>query len=102
MEEYRRPFREPGESRRPTLSWPRELPIEGEPADVVEIAQSYADWLSQQEQAGRVRLPADAAETGRTITATLKGLKLIGAGAEVYEQQVAQVAALIGAGLEVR
>lgn len=47
MEEYRRPFREPGESRRPTLSWPRELPIEGEPADVVEIAQSYADWLSQ-------------------------------------------------------
>ena len=46
MEEYRRPFREPGESRRPTLTWPRELPIEGEPADVVEIAQSYADWLS--------------------------------------------------------
>ena len=47
MEEYRRPFREPGESRRPTLTWPRELPIEGEPADVVEIARSYADWLSQ-------------------------------------------------------
>jgi haloalkane dehalogenase len=47
MDEYRRPFREPGESRRPTLTWPREIPIEGEPADVVEIVRSYADWLSE-------------------------------------------------------
>ncbi|MFQ5520814.1 MAG: haloalkane dehalogenase, partial [Candidatus Methylomirabilia bacterium] len=34
MEVYRRPYRDPGESRRPTLTWPREIPIEGEPADV--------------------------------------------------------------------
>ena len=47
MAEYRRPFAEAGEDRRPTLSWPRELPIGGEPADVVEIVQSYADWLKQ-------------------------------------------------------
>ena len=47
MEEYRRPFREPGESRRPTLTWPRQIPIDGEPADVVEIVQSYADWLAE-------------------------------------------------------
>ena len=46
MAEYRRPFAEPGESRRPTLSWPREIPIDGEPADVVAIVQAYADWLS--------------------------------------------------------
>lgn len=46
MEEYRRPFLEPGESRRPTLTFPREIPIEGEPADVAEIVQAYADWLS--------------------------------------------------------
>lgn len=46
MDEYRRPFAEPGESRRPTLTWPRELPIEGEPADVVEIVDSYARWLA--------------------------------------------------------
>ncbi len=46
MSEYRRPFVEGGESRRPTLTWPREIPIDGEPADVVEIVQSYADWLS--------------------------------------------------------
>jgi haloalkane dehalogenase len=44
--EYRRPFAEPGESRRPTLTWPRQIPIEGSPADVAEIVESYADWLS--------------------------------------------------------
>jgi haloalkane dehalogenase len=46
MAVYRRPFAEPGEQRRPTLSWPRQIPLSGEPADVVEIIQSYADWLS--------------------------------------------------------
>jgi len=46
MNEYRRPFTEPGEDRRPTLTWPRQIPLDGEPADVVEIVQSYADWLS--------------------------------------------------------
>ena len=45
MAEYRRPFAAPGESRRPTLTWPREIPIEGEPADVSAIAAAYADWL---------------------------------------------------------
>jgi len=45
MAEYRRPFAEPGEGRRPALTWPREIPIEGEPADVAAIAADYADWL---------------------------------------------------------
>ena len=44
--EYRRPFTEAGEDRRPTLTWPREIPIAGEPADVVQIAQDYADWMA--------------------------------------------------------
>ncbi len=43
---YRRPYRQPGEGRRPTLTWPREIPIEGEPAEVVEIVESYGEWLS--------------------------------------------------------
>jgi haloalkane dehalogenase len=43
---YGRPYTEAGESRRPTLTWPRQIPLAGEPADVVDIAQSYADWLS--------------------------------------------------------
>jgi haloalkane dehalogenase len=46
MAEYRRPFAEPGEGRRPTLTWPREIPIEGDPADVTAIATAYADWLA--------------------------------------------------------
>ena len=45
MEVYRRPFAEPGEDRRPTLTWPRQIPLDGEPADVVAIVQGYADWL---------------------------------------------------------
>ncbi len=46
MAEYRRPFLAAGERRRPTLSWPRQIPIDGEPADVVAIVRDYADWLS--------------------------------------------------------
>ncbi len=46
MAEYRRPFLTAGEDRRPTLTWPRQIPIEGEPADVVAIAAAYAEWLS--------------------------------------------------------
>ena len=46
MAVYRRPFAEAGESRRATLTWPRQIPIEGEPADVVAIVQSYADYLA--------------------------------------------------------
>ncbi|GAC1376146.1 MAG: haloalkane dehalogenase [Acidimicrobiales bacterium] len=44
-DEYRRPFVNPSD-RRPTLTWPREIPLEGEPADVVAIVGAYADWLS--------------------------------------------------------
>lgn len=47
MAVYRAPFAEPGEDRRPTLSWPRALPIEGEPADVVAIVDEYGRWLAQ-------------------------------------------------------
>ena len=46
MEVYRRPYVKGGESRRPTLTWPREIPIEGEPPDVVQIVAEYAEWLS--------------------------------------------------------
>lgn len=46
MAEYRRPYLQPGESRRPTLTWPREIPIDGEPADVAEIIEANAAWLS--------------------------------------------------------
>ena len=47
MDRYREPFRQPGESRRPTLTWPREIPIDGEPADVTAVVTAYADWFSR-------------------------------------------------------
>jgi haloalkane dehalogenase len=47
MDVYRRPFLYPGEDRRPALSWPRQIPIEGEPKEVVEIVTTYGQWLAQ-------------------------------------------------------
>jgi haloalkane dehalogenase len=46
MEVYRRPYLAPGESRRATLTWPREIPIDGEPADMVQLVAKYAEWLA--------------------------------------------------------
>ncbi len=45
MAEYRRPFLQ-REDRWPTLTWPRQIPIAGEPADVVQIAAEYSQWLA--------------------------------------------------------
>jgi haloalkane dehalogenase len=45
MEEYRRPFAEPGESRRPTLTMPREIPIDGQPSDTHEMVAAYSTWI---------------------------------------------------------
>jgi haloalkane dehalogenase len=46
MAEYRRPFAKAGEDRRPTLNWPRQIPIAGAPTEVVAIVEDYARWLS--------------------------------------------------------
>jgi haloalkane dehalogenase len=51
MTVYRKPYLEAGESRRPTLTWPRMIPIEGEPADVAKVVEDYGAWLSQSEVA---------------------------------------------------
>lgn len=47
MAVYRRPYAEPGESRRPTLAWPREVPVAGEPGDVHDAITGYAAWLAE-------------------------------------------------------
>jgi haloalkane dehalogenase len=49
MDQYRRPFVNPGEDRRPTLSWPRDVPIAGEPAEVVEVIEEFDEWLATSE-----------------------------------------------------
>lgn len=46
MTVYRDPYLEAGERRRPTLTWPREIPIDGQPADTLEIVKNYANWLA--------------------------------------------------------
>jgi len=45
MSVYREPFLKSGENRRPTLSWPREIPIDGSPKNMVEIVSRYGKWL---------------------------------------------------------
>lgn len=49
MEVYRKPYLHPGESRRPTLTWPREIPIDGEPQDMVRVIEANEAWLSGEE-----------------------------------------------------
>jgi len=46
MDAYRKPFAQPGEDRRPTLTWPRQIPIGGEPEDVHNVVAAYAEWLT--------------------------------------------------------
>jgi haloalkane dehalogenase len=47
MDHYRAPFADPGEGRRPTLSWPRNIRVDGEPADVVAVINDYSSWLAE-------------------------------------------------------
>jgi len=49
MSEYRRPFQNKGEDRRPTLSWPRQIPIDGAPEVVVNLVRQYSEWLATSE-----------------------------------------------------
>ncbi len=47
MAAYRAPFANAGEDRRPTLTWPRQIPIEGEPPEVVRVAIDCGRWLAE-------------------------------------------------------
>ena len=70
MEVYRRPFKNPGEDRRPTLTWPRQIPIDGEPEEVVEIVQSYSEWLRSSD----VRKLFVNAEPGALLSGEMRDL----------------------------
>lgn len=59
MDVYRRPFVQPGESRRPTLTWPRQIPIEGEPADVVADVLAYGKWLASEDSPPKLFVNAE-------------------------------------------
>jgi haloalkane dehalogenase len=72
MEHYRRPFAEPGEGRRPTLSWVRQIPIDGGPAAVQEVVIAYGEWLAHSDvpklflNADPGTVPQDARDFCRT------------------------------------
>jgi haloalkane dehalogenase len=59
MARYRARFTEPGESRRPTLTWPRQIPIGGEPRDVHEIVEAYSKWLQASDSVPKLFINAD-------------------------------------------
>jgi haloalkane dehalogenase len=69
MSEYRRPFATPGEDRLPTLVWPRQIPIAGEPADVHEVCAAYAAWLAS--EPGLPKLFVNA-EPGSILTGAVR------------------------------
>lgn len=59
MDVYRAPYRNAGEDRRPTLTWPRQIPIDGEPPDVVEIVMRYAEWLATSDELPKLFVNAE-------------------------------------------
>ena len=59
MAVYRAPFTEAGERRRPTLTWPREIPVGGEPKDVHDIVVAYAEWLSKSDSLPKLFINAE-------------------------------------------
>lgn len=59
MSRYRARFTEPGESRRPTLTWPRQIPIGGDPKDVHDIVDAYSTWLQSSESPPKLFINAD-------------------------------------------
>jgi haloalkane dehalogenase len=46
MAHYRKPFLAAGEGRRPMLSWARQLPFDGDPADITQLVTTYGEWLA--------------------------------------------------------
>lgn len=69
MDVYRAPYLEAGESRRPTLTWPREIPFDGEPADVHRFVSNYFDWLKSEASPPKLYINA---EPGIILTGSLR------------------------------
>jgi haloalkane dehalogenase len=63
---YRAPYPDPA-SRKPTLAWPREIPIDGEPADVTERVLAYGRWMSETPEVPKLIMTV---EGGQSTTAT--------------------------------
>jgi haloalkane dehalogenase len=66
MTHYRAPFLT-SEDRQPTLNWPRQIPIDGEPADMVALVTSYGQWMGSNDSPPKLFINADPGSilTGR-------------------------------------
>lgn len=75
--EYRRPYLVPGESRRPTLTWPRELPLGGEPKETYNLVREYSDWLAAESKIPKlfVRVQPGALLARPEVLAFVRGFK---------------------------
>lgn len=58
MNEYRRPHQS-RDDRQPLLNWPRQIPIDGEPPEVVEIVEAYGAWLASEDSPPKLFIDAD-------------------------------------------
>ncbi len=88
-EQYRRPFLQPGEGRRPTLSFPRNLPLDGEPADAVRTIAELSNWMALSADLPKLFIRGEPGTLmrGRVLNAvrawpkqtevTVKGVKLL-------------------------
>ncbi|UWR01821.1 TetR/AcrR family transcriptional regulator [Ruegeria conchae] len=81
-----------------TKSMSTDIVQEGE----VKLTRLYADWLRRENSAGRAHLPVGPDEAAKTITTSLKGIKMTASSAEEFEQGISQLATLLGAALEIR
>jgi len=72
MNQYRQPFVNAGEDRRPTLSWPRNIPIDGEPHEVAAIVDEYRSWLEKGLEEGGVPKLFVNAEPGAILTGRIR------------------------------
>ena len=88
MDAYRAPFREPAH-RLPTLVWPREIPIDGEPADVVELVNGYDRWLASSDDVPKLLLTFEpgaimSEPVVRWCRANVAALEVVPAGQGVH------------------
>lgn len=107
---YAAPYPTPA-SRRPLLAWPREMPIEGEPADVVARIAAYDTWLAASPEVPKLLLTFDGSPDtlmigpaiARWCAENVAGLEIVGCGPAahiVQEDQPDAIAAAVSAWLD--
>ena len=108
---YLEPFQTP-ESRRPLLEWPRAMPLQGEPADVIERIEAYDAWLKHSDDVPKLLLTFEGSPTlmvtpelvewCRTNISALTTLPCGPAGHLAPEDQPESIAAAINRWMEVQ